>query len=829
VQVAQMDHCRKSNGRSDTLQWLLGMLKPDQSEDIRFALVSGLGTLLKRFEQTETKDGIMLVAAEDEPVLLGALKQSANGVVVEALADLKAYSDGLIDWALNESSLIAEGVWPMRHLLHVFCNQTATSGNQGRADQLGQQLFGRVHARSEVTFEEEQDDVLKGLDMICQAMRDDRLPLFLNLLQSGEVKQQSRVMQVAAELGLQFVSKSCESLDTLAQALLSGVVEGSTLADLMESGSLLAALLSDESARFAERRALAALQSDESDRKHESDESAKVFVYLMESLGPSADHGIEAPKRVVDFLVEFEKNHLAAAAAATAAAAEAEAEAEGKAAAAGYRNEIKAIEKSKETNPEEKWTEEHSEHLSLESLAAAVEDFTPRDLTLTWLTEKPLNLYCAARLWATSGLLQERASEDIAACLSLSESMAKEAKDVFTKLQGLKEPWVSGHDCKDGRWLQNVLEGMRDETQCLGRFMFTSFLEYIRERHMKDMSGSGMEEIEEQVKEWQPSGARVQLEQQLLLKEVRIGRRSQELPSWTGVVSDGKETGAMSAGVGESQDLSIFEHLLNDIPLVTLEEAAKKMDKVEFFHGTKQLKTTFHFRQVRKFLRNCVVWAESKGQAPGQELYDAKVALQAAMGSMGVEGLAALRAWTCTPMCYVLTSVMRSPGRSRKSMDPVLAYAKLLFKSLHALPARFIFVGTLYRSETGVMDTWQDKKDRLDKKEAVCHNFYAPTSFSIEKQSAASFKEHALDSQDDRTYFTLHGAAGYYLKEFSLYPGEEELLVEPVCCCTVLSMEIPQEQYPGENLRGLHTMELRVRPGVRLLLFFLLCAATVMC
>jgi hypothetical protein len=34
-------------------------------------------------------------------------------------------------------------------------------------------------------------------------------------------------------------------------------------------------------------------------------------------------------------------------------------------------------------------------------------------------------------------------------------------------------------------------------------------------------------------------------------------------------------------------------------------------------------------------------------------------------------------------------------------------------------------------------------------------------------------------------------------------------------------MEIPQEQFPGENvenLRGLHTMKLRVRPGIRLFL-----------
>ena len=71
------------------------------------------------------------------------------------------------------------------------------------------------------------------------------------------------------------------------------------------------------------------------------------------------------------------------------------------------------------------------------------------------------------------------------------------------------------------------------------------------------------------------------------------------------------------------------------------------------------------------------------------------------------------------------------------------------------------------------------------------HNFYVPTSCSIDKDSAASF---------------------------SVY-DEEEVLVEPVC--NVNKMEIAQDQYPGElpaGLEGLYTIELRVRPGIRLLL-----------
>jgi hypothetical protein len=278
-----------------------------------------------------------------------------------------------------------------------------------------------------------------------------------------------------------------------------------------------------------------------------------------------------------------------------------------------------------------------------------------------------------------------------------------------------------------------------------------------------------------------------------------------------------------ASGLAGSQDRepSFFEHLLNDVELVTLDEAAKKMDKVQFLHGEHQAQRTFEYEQVRECLRECVVWAKSKGQAQGQELYDARVALQEAMGeSFGVEGMAAIRFWTCSPVCYASNSVMRSPGRSRESVEPVLAYGKLLFKALHALPARFLFQGTLFRGETGVMPTWQDKKERLERKEDVRHFFYVLTSFSTKMERAAEFKSAAVKNGADRTFFTLHGAAGYYLKEFSSYAYEEEVLVEPVCICTVISMEIPQQQFPGENLGGLHTMELRARPGIR---FFVVC------
>ncbi len=85
-----------------------------------------------------------------------------------------------------------------------------------------------------------------------------------------------------------------------------------------------------------------------------------------------------------------------------------------------------------------------------------------------------------------------------------------------------------------------MLEIMRDEKRCMGRLYFTSFLEYIREGQKSSDRTGGFERIEDKVRNWQTSGASKHLEQQLLLKELCIGRRVEELPSWSGVLSDGQ-------------------------------------------------------------------------------------------------------------------------------------------------------------------------------------------------------------------------------------------------------------------------------------------------
>jgi hypothetical protein len=168
------------------------------------------------------------------------------------------------------------------------------------------------------------------------------------------------------------------------------------------------------------------------------------------------------------------------------------------------------------------------------SLSRAVEKFRPADfleIKDKEVREEKMYLYCAARLWTTSGLIHKKSEKDIADWLSLSEFESEEYEKHF---RILTKPWVT-----DDKWHEQMLKFMQKKgNECLSCFFFTICLEYIRERHRNDMSG--IELIEDELKQWQPTfhhqmyTPRVLLHQQLLLKEVGIGRRSEELPSWSG-------------------------------------------------------------------------------------------------------------------------------------------------------------------------------------------------------------------------------------------------------------------------------------------------------
>ena len=252
-------------------------------------------------------------------------------------------------------------------------------------------------------------------------------------------------------------------------------------------------------------------------------------------------------------------------------------------------------------------------------------------------------------------------------------------------------------------------------------------------------------------------------------------------------------------------DPFFFELLLQDEPLVTLLGAARAMDQLEFLHpGPPSQRRRFDYVLIEPGLRECLEWAE----VHGPEDVRAKLDLQQ---------LAAVRAWTGTPLCYVLTDVLRSPERTRQSVLPVLPFARLFFTALHALPERLIFKpsehegGILYRAERGVMSTWDAKM-----RPGGIFSFQVPTSFSQNPAVLNRFK----DGSGDRTVFIVHGAAGWVLSELSVYADEDEVLLEPVCNFQVMRAEKfdadHRDVQMGEARPGLHRVEGHVRPGVAL-------------
>jgi len=256
----------------------------------------------------------------------------------------------------------------------------------------------------------------------------------------------------------------------------------------------------------------------------------------------------------------------------------------------------------------------------------------------------------------------------------------------------------------------------------------------------------------------------------------------------------------MSSGPGHSEqqgDPYVLELILNAVPKVSLLDAARAMDGVVFWHGKRQQLLTFNFLRAESCVRDCLVWAEIHGPRD-------------VLAQQGVHQVAAIRAWTGTPLCYVLCSVMRVSDRTPESMARVLPYARLFFTALHALPQQYVFTGTLYRAEQGVMTTWDAKM-----RKGGIFSFYVPTSFSRDPSVVKRFKDTG-----NRTVFKIHSASGWILDDFSRY-DEKEVLLEPVCHFEVQMAEVYDSNHEkvrmGEAEVGLHYVEGHVRPGVCLL------------
>jgi hypothetical protein len=114
-------------------------------ENVHFALVKGLGTMLKEGGGSAAGGGILLLRDDEGVLLQPGLRESIS--VANALSDLKIYSEGLVDWLELGPSPIAQGRWPIRHV-HFLCENVAASKNDQMASRLVNSLLHRLHSSS---------------------------------------------------------------------------------------------------------------------------------------------------------------------------------------------------------------------------------------------------------------------------------------------------------------------------------------------------------------------------------------------------------------------------------------------------------------------------------------------------------------------------------------------------------------------------------------------------------------------------------------------------------------------------------------------------------
>jgi hypothetical protein len=115
--IAQMKPCSRTD-RTATIGWMLKMLQSESNvlENVHFALVSALGTMLKEGGDSAADDGIML-QLEDEIILTQL--DLRKRVVAHALSDLRIYSSGLVDW-LEAGDPLGARLRPVSPVFNVF-------------------------------------------------------------------------------------------------------------------------------------------------------------------------------------------------------------------------------------------------------------------------------------------------------------------------------------------------------------------------------------------------------------------------------------------------------------------------------------------------------------------------------------------------------------------------------------------------------------------------------------------------------------------------------------------------------------------------------------
>jgi hypothetical protein len=536
AQIAQMKHWESfRSDRAETIRWMLEMLESDTDalKNVHFALIKALGTILKQDAgDSDAIEGIKLRQEDESVVLQPGLRENVavefNMAVANALSDLGLCSEALVDWLQDKPSLIAEGRWPIRHV-QFLCERVAVWNDFERAVRLADSLLHRLHSSSFI-----QSDrllLLKGLDNVRGLLSEGALSrMMFPFLEVGDAEQRARVLEAAVELKMQFGGQ--ETSSNLARCLLLDVMPKS--ASDSTKISLLSYILEKEGEKFQE----SSLR-----------ENSAVFVFLLNSMQQSIVRqisGTQIARRkmkralkkisiVAEHLLEFEGAHDE----------QKNKQVEEWPGHEGREGGGKS-DQSKPTNEPQAFYSMHSRADA--EFTCALDDvlkrFTPDILekaSSTWsTTEHVCEHYYAASLWTGSGLLQDTSAEKIATWLRLNKEDSVLVQDTYAALKHLQEPCLRGVAGVNGEWETQICKMLQFEA--LGPFVFGILLSHIRDKTKAEPS-SALERftlLSETIQQWDADTDDKRLERQFLLKELCIGRRDEQLPTWSGAVTKQK-------------------------------------------------------------------------------------------------------------------------------------------------------------------------------------------------------------------------------------------------------------------------------------------------
>jgi hypothetical protein len=524
AQIAQMKHWESfRSDRAETIKWMLKMLESDTDvlKDVHFALIKALGTILKQ-DKSGASEGIKLRQEDESAVLQPCLRENMavefNIAVANAWSDLGLFSEALVDWLQDEPSLIAEGTWPIRHV-QFLCERLAVSNDYKRAVRLADSLLRRLHSFSFI-----QSDrllLLKGLDNVRGLLSEDALSrMMLPFFEVGDAEQRARVLEAAVELKMEFDGQ--ETSSNLARCLLLDVMPKKP----SESTKiwLLSYILEKEGKECPE----SSLR-----------ENSAVFIFLLNSMQQSIGY---SQSIVAGHLLEFEGAHDEQKNKQVEKAGPGQ---EGKEGGGKSDQPKRPIEpqafysRHSRADAELKSSNHHQLKCALDDL---LKRFTPDFLekASSTTTERACENYCAASLWTASGLLQDASAEKIATWLLLNKEDSVLVQDTYAALKHLQEPWLQGVTGANGEWEAQVLEMLQFEA--LGPFVFGILLSRIRDKRKKEPSSAleGFTLLSESIQKWDADTDDKRLERQFLLKELCIGRRDAQLPTWSGAVTKRK-------------------------------------------------------------------------------------------------------------------------------------------------------------------------------------------------------------------------------------------------------------------------------------------------